>query len=292
MDFGDLLNAHGVEPNDTAYALHKPGPPLSRRVLSQLAEHEPELLNWYQSTHTRMQQATLAAHNVMASFIHKAEGEFVFCGLFNNQGHIEKTAAELDAMPQFQTLLPKFGPWTFQQEAADKGVLGRALFDLKRLDVLSDAIGRLVVSDPGGRNYMRLGSSTKLTVIEITRDVDLSPQMPNWRKLSLSKAELQAIPREWDLRLRDWRGIYLIVDKTDGAQYVGSAYGIDNLMARWQEHIIGVKGITAKLRHRNTVDFRFSILERVSPDMPAEDVIRLERTWMDRLQTIQYGLNS
>ncbi|MBL4559231.1 MAG: hypothetical protein JKP98_25855 [Rhodobacteraceae bacterium] len=37
--------------------------------------------------------------------------------------------------------------------------------------------------------------------------------------------ELRALPASWAPVLREWRGVYLIVDQTDGARYVGSAYG-------------------------------------------------------------------
>ena len=82
------------------------------------------------------------------------------------------------------------------------------------------------------------------------------------------------------------------MDQSDGARYVGSAYGAANLLGRWQQHIAGETGVSARLAPRNTRNFRFSILERVSPDMEAEAVIALEMTWMDRLQTRVYGLNT
>jgi hypothetical protein len=37
--------------------------------------------------------------------------------------------------------------------------------------------------------------------------------------------------------------------------------------------------------------FQFSVLERVSPDLPAEQVIELENTWKKRLGTREFGLN-
>jgi hypothetical protein len=92
--------------------------------------------------------------------------------------------------------------------------------------------------------------------------------------------------------LREWRGVYLIVDQTDGARYVGSAYGADNLLGRWRAHVQGDQGITAKLRARNPAHFHFAILERMAPDDPAEDVIAREMTWIARLDTRRHGLNA
>jgi hypothetical protein len=58
------------------------------------------------------------------------------------------------------------------------------------------------------------------------------------------------------------------------------------------EHVAGESGVTAELRKRDPKQFRFSILERVSPDLPPDEVIRIERSWMDRLDTIRHGLNT
>lgn len=46
------------------------------------------------------------------------------------------------------------------------------------------------------------------------------------------------------------------------------------------------------LRRRAPRGFHFSILQRLSPDMDASDVIRLESTWKERLHTrAPLGLN-
>jgi len=103
---------------------------------------------------------------------------------------------------------------------------------------------------------------------------------------------LNRLPQNWAARLREWRGVYLITDETDGARYVGSAYGQENLLGRWQAHVARDRGVTRDLARRDPVNFRFSILERVSPDMAADEVIALEHDWMDRLHTRRYGLNA
>ena len=111
-------------------------------------------------------------------------------------------------------------------------------------------------------------------------------------RTSANTAVLRAFPAGWRQTLSQWRGIYLITDATDGARYVGSAYGVENLLGRWQAHVAREVGVTAQLRHRDPVNFSFSILERVSPDMPTADVIALEQTWMTRLHTRTHGLNT
>ena len=95
-----------------------------------------------------------------------------------------------------------------------------------------------------------------------------------------------------DVPLSEWRAIYFIFDTMDGKGYVGSAYGAENLLGRWLGYAARGHGGNVLLRQRDPSHFRFSILQRVSPDMDAGDVIRLEATWKERLHTrAPFGLN-
>lgn len=117
-------------------------------------------------------------------------------------------------------------------------------------------------------------------------------QMPDWRDLVLPHHRLQSLPTTWQATLSQWRGIYVIVDQSSGQQYVGSAYGSENILARWRQYASSGHGGNVGLRGREAAEFHFAILERVSPDMPAEEVIRLEATWKKRLGTREFGLNA
>jgi hypothetical protein len=99
------------------------------------------------------------------------------------------------------------------------------------------------------------------------------------------------VPR-WKSALPQWRGIYYIFDTSDGKGYVGSAYGEANLFGRWLNYAARGHGGNKLLKQRHPRNFRFSILQRVSPDMNATDLIRLEVSWKERLHTRQpFGLN-
>ena len=115
--------------------------------------------------------------------------------------------------------------------------------------------------------------------------------MPPWDALSLRWEELEILPSRWKAALREWRGIYFIFDESDGKGYVGSAYGTENILGRWLNYAATGHGGNKQLRKRDPQNFRFSILQRVSPDMDADDVIRIEGTWKERLHTRNYGLN-
>lgn len=168
---------------------------------------------------------------------------------------------------------------------------GRAVFDMSVMEALSTLEGRLVVPRPAGRAYVRLAETCVLPIKRIDETARFIPPMPGWNELVLNGKDIRGLPGVWAERLSQWRGIYLIVDQTDGARYVGSAYGAENLHARWLAHVRRDKGITVELSKRDPLAFRFTILERTSPDLPAEEVIAIEQSWKTRLDTVTHGLN-
>ena len=95
----------------------------------------------------------------------------------------------------------------------------------------------------------------------------------------------------WKSALAQWRGIYYIFDTSDSKGYVGSAYGELNILGRWLNYASSGDGGDRLLMQRNPLNLRFTILERVSPDMKSKEVINLEESWKQRLHTIEYGLN-
>ena len=116
--------------------------------------------------------------------------------------------------------------------------------------------------------------------------------MPRWDELRFTWEELKVLPSKWKAALSQWRGIYFIFDESDGKGYVGSAYGTENLLGRWLGYAASGHGGNKKLRHRDPQHFRFSVLQRVSPDMESDEVIRLECSWKERLHTrAPHGLN-
>ena len=116
--------------------------------------------------------------------------------------------------------------------------------------------------------------------------------MPEWSSAVFRWEELGILPVRWKSALSQWRGIYYIFDSSDGKAYVGSAYGEDNLLGRWLNYSTSGHGGNVLLRKRDASTFQFSILQRVSPDAPMTEVVRLETTWKDRLHTRQpNGLN-
>jgi hypothetical protein len=166
-------------------------------------------------------------------------------------------------------------------------------FDLVPTEAYSSWKGKLIVEWPGlERSFWRWADRNKIPVLAILEDSALDAAMSPWDEMKLTWRELGVLPTRWKLALSQWRGFYYIFDASDGKGYVGSAYGNDNLLGRWQNYAASGHGGNTLLRKRDARNFQFTILQRVSPDMDASDVIRLEGTWKDRLHTrTPNGLN-
>lgn len=100
------------------------------------------------------------------------------------------------------------------------------------------------------------------------------------------------LPPSWRAALSHWCGIYFIYDQSDGKGYVGSAYGQDNLIGRWDCYARTGHGGNVELRGREPKNFTFSILERVEDGSSVAEVVAIENSWKKRLHTyIPDGLN-
>ena len=295
MQFKDLLRLEGISPSDVNIILHYPREPEFAKVLPTLIHTRRAALDMYQAIHSRpAEQALRRGRPWAAVFVRigpaaAPQAKMVFAGLYANHGAQDRTWGQILAEPEAQLLLKDYG--IFRAESAGDLMRLQPFFDLRLAQPLKELVGRLVIRVMLTQTYVRLAEALPDTVLAIFEEGVAETPPPDWRKLTVTAAFLRTIPASWANQLAQWRGIYLIVDESDGARYVGSAFGTENLHGRWQAHVAREVGVTAQLRLRDPVNFRFSILERVSPDMPKDGVERLEQTWMTRLHTRTFGLN-
>lgn len=159
-------------------------------------------------------------------------------------------------------------------------------FDMRDTGWRSEWSRRLVVDWPEPeRAWYRWANRNSFPVRAIAEEQLLVAPIPDWHDLILDRQQLKFLPSDWHGSLSQWRGIYLIIDQSDGRQYVGSAYGRENLLQRWQEYGRTGHGGNKHLRARDPANFVFSILQRTSPDLTLDDVVKLESSWKKRLGT-------
>lgn len=291
MNLNDLLSAKGIAPEGVIVLRHRSPEANFNRVLPWLAAERPDLYNAHQQTQAQKLETAMLGAAYIASFIGHAPGKALFIGLYRIGASRPLTYKEFwDHPPHIE--LGELGNLGFTAEDAKarKTVLW---FDLPLVDFYAEWKGKLVVGwPPPERSWWRRAHRNSMPVLSVLEESTLEEAMPPWEQIDLSWAELMLLSPRWRGALAQWRGIYLIFDKSDGKRYVGAAYGESNLLGRWQAYGRSGHGGNTLLRGRDPKYFRFTVLQRVSPDMSAEDVIALESTWKKRLHTGHpYGLN-
>lgn len=292
LDFNDLLEKNNIDPNDVIVLRHSPPEPKVRRILPWLAADRPEIFNAYQQTQVEKLERAMLGAAYLASFIGSASGTAVFVGLYKIGESRPLTREEYWQVPAYIEL-KKSGMRGFTAEvfAKRKSVLW---FDLILTEFCCAWKGKLILSWPGQeRSWWRRAHRNEFLIESILQDSALVSGVPSWEDIDLDWSRILLLPSRWKNELSHWRAIYLIFDCSDGKSYVGSAYGKNNLLGRWIEYGVSGHGGNLHLRTRNPDNFRFTILQRLSPDMESDDVIKIENSWKKRLHTIHpVGLNA
>lgn len=285
IDLNDLLRKVDIDPAKAMVMRHRPTEPDLRRALRSFAADQPELYNAYQCCHGERVEKALGGAEHLVSLIGHDPDLALFVGIYRVDGWKEMSGREWRAMPTSRQLVA----------CGDRGPREDRclrLFNLICAEHLAAWKGKLVVEwPPPERAWWRWSARNKMPIHAIHDESILVGRLPAWNELVLTWADVQTMPRSWQAAISQWRGIYCILDRDSGKSYVGSAYGDENLLARWRAYASTGHGGNVDLKGRDPTKFQFAILERVSPDMPRDEVIRLETTWKDRLGTREFGLN-
>lgn len=286
LELNDLLAKAGLDPARTLVMRHRPTEPVLRRTLPWLAQDRPDVYNAYQSQHGERVEVALRRATHLASFIGNQARTALFVGVYAVAGHRVLTEQQFWKIPQNNDLraLGTRGPANGRDSL---------WFDLRLAESLAALKGRLVIEWSGiERSWWRWAGRNVLPVRAIHEESQLVPPMPDWQSLVLDWPALQALPARWRQALSHWRGIYYIHDRNTGRGYVGSACGAENLLGRWTAYAASGHGGNRQLRGLDPAGFAFSILQRTSPDLAADEVIALESSWKERLHTRKpHGLN-
>lgn len=292
-----MLTSEGISPEHTVVFRHRPTEPELRKVLPWFAAERPEIFNAYQQTQasTKVENALkrLVNHGYVAAFIGHQPGRALFVSLYSIDASMPLTREEFARSTGFEELT-SLGSKTWVNDDSTGGDRSSLeWFELTETDFYSKWKGKLVVDwPPPERAWWRRAHKNDLAIHSIHEESLLDAEMPEWQNLTLTWNELKILPTRWRDRMSQWRGIYYIFDVSDHKGYVGSAYGQDNIVGRWENYAATGHGENKLLRGRDPANFHFSILQRVSPDLSPDDVIRIETSWKERLKTKKpYGLN-
>ena len=105
---------------------------------------------------------------------------------------------------------------------------------------------------------------------------------------------------DWRAALLNVKGVYLIMDKSNGKKYVGSAYGTAGIWSRWQCYIGTGHGhndeltklIKVKGKEYARRNFRFSLLEYRPMKTDDAEILARESYWKEALLSRgEFGYN-
>ncbi|RQW29556.1 GIY-YIG nuclease family protein [Rhodobacteraceae bacterium CH30] len=170
-----------------------------------------------------------------------------------------------------------------------------------------ELIGRLVVrhvrvSRNSYLHYKTCGAS--LEVAELKKQRANIASFPGYKDVLLKKQELDLIVSQniesWRAALSSVSGVYVIVDRSSGKQYVGSAYGAGGFWSRWSEYSANGHGDNKELcvllaqdpANDHARHFQYSIIEVCDVSLSSEQVIARESHWKNVLCSRAHGLNS
>lgn len=174
-------------------------------------------------------------------------------------------------------------------------------YDTRLTDIGKEYIGRVVITFKKNfrQSYLCLEKYIDdFELLELKREVWKSP-FPGYNKVNVSWNNLAEWIKtdSWRTALQNQKGVYLITDTHTGKRYVGSAYGNDMLLGRWESYIKTGHGGNVELKRLPfdyiKENFRYTILEIFKATTDDQDIIEREKYWKDVLMTRikKYGYN-
>ena len=174
-------------------------------------------------------------------------------------------------------------------------------------DQFEPFIGRLKFKWERGRDRAR-GKLPEflntVTVSEILTEEYKGEAFSDYENINHDFNILESIFRsskpDWHAALTSVKGVYMIVDKSNGKKYVGSAYGELGIWSRWSCYMDTGHGyndeltniIEEKGRPYAQRNFRFCLLEHRQLKTDDQTIIDRENWWKKALLSREFGYNN
>ena len=182
------------------------------------------------------------------------------------------------------------------------------IYELEEVDDYKKFTGRVILSfhryqGLRGRAYYLESHLDKFEVLEILPTPYSGKSFPGYERINHDFHILESIFKserdDWKAALSSVKGVYLIADKKNGKQYIGSAYGDMGIWSRWACYMDtghGWNDELTKLINEKTIkyareNFRLSLLEIMSKSTSDDTIIEREIHWKTALLTKQFGYN-
>lgn len=271
ITFNDVLHAAGVDPGKVRLARHQDTRALGRSIYAiWKSPGGPELVEQYQAI---QKPDRFEIGGFLASFVvtPPPRNETLFIGLYEVMAQAECETGSRDPITGID-------------------VAGLYRYELAHDDRLDEYKERLVVDwGPGTRSWIQL-ASRQPKPIRALRDQQ-EPPFPGFARFCVDVHDVPGIYPSWQERLREVKGVYVLVDKKTGQQYVGSAKGEESLWGRLSEYARTGHGGNVELKHRKEAQYQVGVLQVVDLSLPDHSIEEIESWWKRKLMTREHGLN-
>lgn len=170
-------------------------------------------------------------------------------------------------------------------------VSGLHFYDLCPHEPLKGYAGRILVDwGLGFRSWVQRADRQNKPILELRRDA-IEPDFPGYMRFSWPINDLPAVPQAWRAALSAVTGIYLLVCKKTGRQYVGSAYGSGGFWARWESYFRTGHGGNEGMKLAPDSEYTVAILEVAASTSNTEEIVHLENRWKEKLFSRHFGFN-
>ena len=244
VSFNNLLQIANIDPPEVRLVKHKDVKADHDRtpyILWRTADPDFEV---YQSRQTPRTSRILRTGKYWAVFIDTPTAETLFIGLYEVHGDVpgEPCVARIGRRGQTEDR-PYF------------------VFSLTKSPKLAEFEGKLVIDwGPGRLAWVQRAAKKNKTIIELRQSFK-EEEWPGYLRFVKKLSEIESLPSQWQQRLREAKGIYLLTCPRERSQYVGSARSIHGgFYQRWLDHN-AVGGDAVRLRERKSSDYQVSILE-------------------------------
>lgn len=131
---------------------------------------------------------------------------------------------------------------------------------------------------------------------------DGTPVFKGYTEVLLDYSQLKKVLQdpEWIAKLQAINCIYLIKDKSNGKEYVGSTYGSERIYGRWSQYGKTGHGGNVKLEEKIKTDpqyhhknFQWTILQTLDSYITQQEAIERENLWKRKLLSLNpdFGYN-
>lgn len=274
LGFTSLLTGAGLVPARIRLLRHRHKREHQRLVYEDAIRRHPRFEQYQSGQSNPNVIEQICSADAVASFVVGPAHETVFVGLWRVIGSRKKHLPD----PYLAAVKPPQP--------------GCVTIELARMAELAEYCGRIVIDWGGGeRAWVQYAHRRDKEIVELRRVAE-EPRFPGFGRFDWGLHEVDALPPTWTEALRTSRGVYLLVDRETGAQYVGSATGEDGFIGRWREYANGHGGNAAmrELAH-GPERYRVWVLETVGSGATYQDVCDLESLWKEKLGSRARGLN-